>query len=98
MDVTAGPSEDYWKVLAERRRVALQDALEENHILSDQLKVYKEMLDESRALVEVLQVNSIIIILFLVDQYQTFTNFCLFQEMIGEDRSDINNSLDDSHL
>ncbi|XP_058806228.1 uncharacterized protein LOC131672783 isoform X2 [Phymastichus coffea] len=70
----AGPSEDYWKVLAERRRVALQDALEENQILSDQLKVYKEMLDESRALVEVLQ------------------------DMIGEDRSDINNSLDDSHL
>ena len=52
----AGPSEKYWEVLAERRRVALQDALEENQILSEQVQVYKEMLDESRALVEVLQV------------------------------------------
>ncbi|OXU30945.1 hypothetical protein TSAR_002783 [Trichomalopsis sarcophagae] len=70
----AGPSENYWEVLAERRGVALHDALEENRILHEQLKVYKEMLDESRALVEVLQ------------------------DMIGEDRNDINNSLDDSRL
>lgn len=53
---TAGPSENYWEVLAERRGIALQDALEENQILHERLKVYKEMLDESRALVEVLQV------------------------------------------
>ncbi|XP_014214121.1 uncharacterized protein LOC106643479 [Copidosoma floridanum] len=68
----AEPSENYWKILAERRRIALQDALEENQILSEQLKVYKEMLNESRALVEVLK------------------------DMIGEDRNDIDNSLDDS--
>ncbi|XP_076277861.1 geminin DNA replication inhibitor isoform X2 [Lasioglossum baleicum] len=58
----AGPSENYWEVLAERRRIALQDALEENKELSDHVekleeenRVYKEMLDESRALIEVLQ-------------------------------------------
>jgi len=75
-DLTAdvSPSENYWKILAERRRIALHDALEENQMLSEQLKVYKEMLDESRALVEVLK------------------------EMIGEDRNDIDNSLDDSRL
>lgn len=59
----AGPSENYWEVLAERRRIALEDALEDNKELSERVnkleeekKVYKEMLDESRSLVEVLQV------------------------------------------
>ncbi|XP_015595759.1 geminin isoform X2 [Cephus cinctus] len=77
----AGPSENYWKVLAERRRIALDDALEENKELTERVqkleeenRICKEMLDETRALVEVLQ------------------------EMIGEDRSDINNSLEDSAL
>ncbi|XP_034946267.1 uncharacterized protein geminin [Chelonus insularis] len=77
----AGPSENYWQVLAERRRIALDDALEENRDLSEKVikleeenRIYREMLDESRALVEVLQ------------------------EMIGEDRNDINNSLEDSVL
>ncbi|XP_076654650.1 geminin DNA replication inhibitor isoform X2 [Halictus rubicundus] len=79
--ITAGPSENYWEVLAERRRIALEDALEENKELSDRAekleeenRVYKEMLDESRALIEVLQ------------------------DMLGEDGSGINNSLDDSAL
>lgn len=52
----ASPKKIYWKILAERRQVALHDALEENKILSDQIKVYKDMLEDSRALVEVLQV------------------------------------------
>ncbi|KAG6800110.1 geminin isoform X1 [Apis mellifera caucasica] len=75
----AGPSENYWEVLAERRRIALEDALEDNRELTERVetleeenRIYKEMLDESRALVEVLQ------------------------EMIGEDRNDINNSLEDT--
>ncbi|XP_012349156.1 geminin isoform X1 [Apis florea] len=75
----AGPSENYWEVLAERRRIALEDALEDNRELVERIetleeenRIYKEMLDESRALVEVLQ------------------------EMIGEDRNDINNSLEDT--
>lgn len=77
----AGPSENYWEVLAERRRIALEDALEENRDLTERVaklveenRLCKEMLDETRALVEVLQ------------------------EMIGDDRNDINNSLDDSAL
>ncbi|XP_015435924.1 PREDICTED: geminin isoform X1 [Dufourea novaeangliae] len=60
----AGPSENYWEVLAERRRIALNDALEENKELSDRIekledenRLYKEMLDETRTLVEVLQVS-----------------------------------------
>ncbi|XP_012225387.1 geminin [Linepithema humile] len=58
----AGPSENYWQVLAERRRVALKDALEENKILSQRIekleeenRIQKEMLSETRALVEVLR-------------------------------------------
>ncbi|XP_011642715.1 uncharacterized protein LOC105430731 [Pogonomyrmex barbatus] len=77
----AGPSENYWQVQAERRRIALKDALEENKELVTRLekleeenRLYKEMLDETRALVEVLQ------------------------DMIGDDRNDINNSLEDSAL
>ncbi|KAF7408511.1 hypothetical protein HZH66_003048 [Vespula vulgaris] len=77
----AGPSENYWEVLAERRRIALDDALEENKELRERIsklqeenRLCKEMLDETRALVEVLQ------------------------EMIGDDRNDINNSLEDSAL
>lgn len=61
---SAGPSENYWQVLAERRRVALEDALEENSVLTERIskleeenRVCKEMLDETRALVEVLQVR-----------------------------------------
>lgn len=61
---TAGPSENYWEVLAERRRIALEDALEENSVLNERIakleeenRVCKEMLDETRALVEVLQVS-----------------------------------------
>ena len=63
----AGPSENYWEILAERRRIALDDALEENKELSERIerleeekRTYKEMLDETRALVEVLQVCSLI--------------------------------------
>lgn len=59
----AGPSENYWEVLAERRRIALEDALEDNRELTERVetleeenRIYKEMLDESRALVEVSQV------------------------------------------
>ncbi|CAD1480019.1 unnamed protein product, partial [Heterotrigona itama] len=58
----AGPSENYWEVLAERRRIALQDALEDNKELTERVekleeenRIYKEMLDESRSLVEILQ-------------------------------------------
>ncbi|KAL6449065.1 hypothetical protein ACFW04_000641 [Cataglyphis niger] len=76
---TAGPSENYWQILSERRRIALKDALEKNEELveyveklEEENRVYKEMLNETRALVDVLQ------------------------EMIGDDRSGINNSLEDT--
>lgn len=77
----AGPSENYWQVLAERRRIALKDALEKNEELvqcveklEEENRIYKDMLSETRALVEVLQ------------------------EMVGDDRNGINNSLEDSTL
>lgn len=56
-----GPSEQYWEVLAERRRLALEESLAENqelyekvNALEEELKQSKEMLDEARNLVEVL--------------------------------------------
>ncbi|XP_029158209.1 geminin-like [Nylanderia fulva] len=77
----AGPSENYWQVIAERRRIALKDTLEKNEELvqcvkklEEENRIYKDMLNETRALVEVLQ------------------------EMIGDDRNGINNSLEDSTL
>lgn len=55
------PSEGYWKVLAEKRRVALDQSLRENeelyeevHSLRDQLEISNQMLDESKNLVEIL--------------------------------------------
>ncbi|XP_020290951.1 uncharacterized protein LOC109858273 isoform X2 [Pseudomyrmex gracilis] len=83
-----GTSERFWELLAERRRLALKNALEENKELVEKLnrseernkklqeekRVYKEMYDETVALVEVLQ------------------------EMINEGRNTaINNSLEDTN-
>lgn len=55
------PSEGYWKVLAEKRRVALDISLKENEdlhekieSLEEELVIARAMLDESKNLVEVL--------------------------------------------
>ncbi|XP_071446112.1 geminin [Hetaerina americana] len=57
-----GPSEGYWKILAEQRLKALEKTLKENEelhyrveALEKQKKAYREMLDETTALVSVLQ-------------------------------------------
>ncbi|XP_011334955.1 geminin [Ooceraea biroi] len=59
---TDNPSENYWQVLAERRRIALENTLTENkrleqyvESLEEKLHVYKEMLEETKVVVEVLQ-------------------------------------------
>ncbi|KAJ9598505.1 hypothetical protein L9F63_010825, partial [Diploptera punctata] len=36
------PSENYWKILAERRRVALDEALKENQILNDKVEILQQ--------------------------------------------------------
>lgn len=58
------PSSDYWKQLAEKRGEALNESLHENDQLKERLenleeenRICKEMLDESRTLIEVLQVE-----------------------------------------
>uniref|UniRef100_A0A0K8TM38 Putative geminin-like protein n=1 Tax=Tabanus bromius TaxID=304241 RepID=A0A0K8TM38_TABBR len=55
------PSEHYWEILAEQRRKALNETLEENQKLyeridglEDELSTTKEMLEEAKSLVEVL--------------------------------------------
>lgn len=55
------PSESYWKVLAEKRRIALDISLKENEelhgkieSLEEELVIARAMLDESKNLVEVL--------------------------------------------
>ena len=62
------------QVLAEKRRLALKDTLEENKELAkrnekleEESRIYKLMLDEARALIEVLQVilYSIALILYI---------------------------------
>lgn len=57
------PSEAYWKKLAESKSKALDDALEVNRILSERLnelqeemKVKDEMLEEARAMADVIKV------------------------------------------
>lgn len=56
-----GPSQQYWEVLAEKRRTALEESLSENmelyeklSSLEEELSTSKQMLQESRNLVEVL--------------------------------------------
>lgn len=56
-----GPSQQYWEVLAEKRRAALEESLSENmdlyeklSSLEEELSTSKQMLQESRNLVEVL--------------------------------------------
>lgn len=57
-----GPSENYWEILAEKRRVVLEETLCENRRLLDKIelleeknKVMKDMLEESEHLVEILK-------------------------------------------
>ncbi|GBP61325.1 Geminin [Eumeta japonica] len=57
-----GPSEKYWELLAKKRQVALQEALEENKTLQelvDKLKeenaALKQMLEEANSFVEIVK-------------------------------------------
>lgn len=59
----AGPSETYWKIIAERRRKALEDVLEQNRklhavviALEEENASCKELLDQTTDLVTTLQV------------------------------------------
>lgn len=61
LTTTGEPSESYWKVLAEQRRIALDVSLKENeelhdrvHNLEEELNVSRAMLEETQNLVEVL--------------------------------------------
>ncbi|CAH1638107.1 unnamed protein product [Spodoptera littoralis] len=57
-----GPSEKYWQLLAEKRQVALQEALDENEKLrkiiedlKEENTLFKQMLDEANSFVEVIK-------------------------------------------
>ncbi|CAH0691740.1 unnamed protein product [Spodoptera exigua] len=57
-----GPSEKYWQLLAEKRQVALQEALDENEKLrkiiedlKEENAVFKQMLEEANSFVEVIK-------------------------------------------
>ncbi|XP_050529504.1 geminin-like [Daktulosphaira vitifoliae] len=59
---TVGPSEKYWEVIAERRRKALEDTLEENRklkswvlALEEENKSCKELLEKTTDIVKTLQ-------------------------------------------
>jgi geminin len=59
---TAGPSENYWEVIAERRRVALEDSLQENqrliHLittLEDENMTCKQLLEDTTDLINTLK-------------------------------------------
>lgn len=58
------PSADYWRALADKRAEQLNDSLQENEHLKEKVealeeenRICKELLEESKALVEVLQVR-----------------------------------------
>lgn len=67
--ISEEPSTDYWRILAEKRAESLNVSLEENerlkqHIdaLKEENRICKEMLDESKHLVEVLQVSLVLFV------------------------------------
>lgn len=79
------PSVDYWKTLAEKRGEALNDSLQENEKLKEDISnlieensVCKAMLDESKNLIEVLQVY------FLVYFFLCTIHRFILQEMLDE--------------
>lgn len=91
--------------------MALVNALEENKELLQRIEkleeenhIYKEILDQTRTLIEVLQVIlSIHCIPVCIPKhqlliYKCYTYYILLQEEIENNRNDINNSLDDSSL
>lgn len=60
----AGPSENYWEILAERRRIALGKALQENRELHERIAALeaeneqcKKILEESKTVIDTLTVN-----------------------------------------
>lgn len=61
--ISSEPSTDYWKHLAETREIALAKSIQENEKLKENIaalqeenRIIKEMCEESKHLVEVLQV------------------------------------------
>lgn len=72
----AGPSEKYWEVIAERRRKALEEVVEENQrlhalitALEEENKSCKTLLENSTDLINTLKVEKILtdIICILLD-------------------------------
>jgi len=64
--VIAGPSEKYWEVIAERRRKALEEVLEENEklqamviALEEENKTCKLLIENTTELVNTLKVKNI---------------------------------------
>ena len=72
--------------MAERRRIALAEALEQNKeyatrisVLEEENQTYKEQLDECRALIDVLKVNFVLFInVFFVFFYHLLKIFLKF--------------------
>ncbi|CAK8691662.1 unnamed protein product [Clavelina lepadiformis] len=52
------PSEEYWELLAEERRKALQEALEENEQIADDLERKDELIDDLKNEIERLEESS----------------------------------------
>lgn len=59
-----GPSENYWQLLAETRRKALENSLVENEKLHERLRQledengkYKNLLDEAQGIIDTLNVS-----------------------------------------
>lgn len=88
------PSADYWKRLAEKREDLLNESFQENERLKETIdalqeenRICKEMLDESKNLVEVLQVW-----LWICKVDELITEF--LQEMLEEGDASAENTED----
>lgn len=81
--IVAGPSEKYWEVIAERRRKALEEVLEENQrlhnlitALEEENKSCKILMENSTDLINTLKVENISLVLsiiILISYYMNIT-------------------------
>ncbi|XP_025156849.1 geminin isoform X2 [Harpegnathos saltator] len=89
----AGPSENYWEVLAERRQIALDDAFDEIKTLKDRIGEKQNEINKIKEQNKKLEEEKIVREEML-KELRTLIE--VLQDMIQDDSSSINHSLDDS--
>ncbi|XP_011141327.1 uncharacterized protein LOC105184313 isoform X2 [Harpegnathos saltator] len=90
---TAGPSQNYWEVLAERRQIALDDAFDEIKTLKDRIQEKQDEVNKLKEQSEKLKAEKLVQEEMLKESRALIA---VLEDMIENDSNGINHSLDDS--